>query len=75
MRGHGVMCNVHTYSALMNVCIKVSTYFRCVHFTGIASLGCSVCSLMSARSHWEQMMVLGMQADKDQVLTESCAEL
>ena len=24
MRGHGVMCNVHTYSALMNVCIKVS---------------------------------------------------
>ena len=24
MRGHGIMCNVHTYSALMNVCIKVS---------------------------------------------------
>ena len=24
MRGHGVMCNVHTYSALMNVCIKVT---------------------------------------------------
>ncbi len=23
MRGHGIMCNVHTYSALMNVCIKV----------------------------------------------------
>ncbi len=23
MRGHGVVCNVHTYSALMNVCIKV----------------------------------------------------
>ena len=27
MRGHGVMCNVHTYSALMNVCIKVTTLF------------------------------------------------
>ena len=25
MRGHGIMCNVHTYSALMNVCIKVTT--------------------------------------------------
>ena len=22
MRGHGIQCNVHTYSALMNVCIK-----------------------------------------------------
>ena len=25
MRGRGIACNVHTYSALMNVCIKVST--------------------------------------------------
>lgn len=23
MRGRGISCNVHTYSALMNVCIKV----------------------------------------------------
>ena len=23
MRGRGIACNVHTYSALMNVCIKV----------------------------------------------------
>jgi pentatricopeptide repeat domain-containing protein 1 len=27
MRGRGIMCNVHTYSALMNVCIKAS---RCL---------------------------------------------
>lgn len=25
MRARGVQCNVHTYSALMNVCIKVGT--------------------------------------------------
>ena len=24
MRGRGISCNVHTYSALMNVCIKVT---------------------------------------------------
>lgn len=24
MRGKGISCNVHTYSALMNVCIKVT---------------------------------------------------
>lgn len=24
MRGRGIPCNVHTYSALMNVCIKVT---------------------------------------------------
>ena len=26
MRSHGVVCNVHTYSALMNVCIKVGPW-------------------------------------------------
>ena len=25
MRGRGIACNVHTFSALMNVCIKVSS--------------------------------------------------
>lgn len=35
MRGHGVMCNVHTYSALMNVCIKVT-------FPAPATLACVV---------------------------------
>jgi pentatricopeptide repeat protein len=28
MRSRGVQCNVHTYSALMNVCIKVSRLAR-----------------------------------------------
>jgi pentatricopeptide repeat domain-containing protein 1 len=28
MRGHGIQCNVHTYSALMNVCIKARAHAR-----------------------------------------------
>lgn len=31
MRGRGIMCNVHTYSALMNVCIKVWLCHSCPH--------------------------------------------
>ena len=31
MRSRGVQCNVHTYSALMNVCIKVCTLFFVKH--------------------------------------------
>lgn len=33
MRGRGIACNVHTYSALMNVCIKAS----CLLYVGRAS--------------------------------------
>lgn len=31
MRARGLQCNVHTYSALMNVCIKVSNSAQSLH--------------------------------------------
>ena len=43
MRGRGIACNVHTYSALMNVCIKVSVLHmvkHCIHRQSSSRASC-----------------------------------
>jgi hypothetical protein len=40
MRTRGIQCNVHTYSALMNVCIKVSGHDGARRGSGCLLVGC-----------------------------------